>query len=185
MLEETLLDTEERMEKAVEFFSRELATVRTGRANPALVENIKVDYYGTKTSLRELCAISVPEPQLMVIRPYDPGALEETEKAILKADLGMAPMNDGKLLRLVMPSLTEETRKQMGARLKDISQEAKTSIRNVRRDANKSIDAGKKAGDVPEDDAFKAKDEVQELTNQYESKVDELLEKKTEEIMEV
>ena len=111
MLDDTLLDAEERMEKAVEFFSKELAAVRTGRANPALVENIKIDYYGTKTALRELCAISIPEPRLMVIRPYDPGALEETEKALLRADLGMAPMNDGKLLRLVIPALTEETRK--------------------------------------------------------------------------
>lgn len=185
MLDDTLLDAEERMEKAVEFFSKELATVRTGRANPALIENIKIDYYGTKTALRELCAISIPEPRLMVIRPYDPGALEEAEKAILKTDLGMAPMNDGKLLRLVMPALTEETRKQMSARLKDISQEAKTGIRNIRRDANKSIDVVRKDGSVPEDDAYRAKDEMQDLTNRYEGEIDELLKKKTEEVMEV
>lgn len=185
MLDDTLLDAEDRMEKAVEFFSKELSTVRTGRANPALVENIKVDYYGTKTAVRELCAISVPEPRLIVIRPYDPGALEETEKAILKADLGMAPMNDGKLLRLVIPALTEETRKQMSARIKEISQEAKTAVRNVRRDANKEIDAARKDGSAPEDDAYKAKDEVQNFTNQYEGKIDNLLEKKIEEVMEV
>ena len=185
MLDDTLLDAEERMEKAVEFFSKELTAVRTSRANPALVENIKIDYYGTKTSVRELCAISIPEPRLMVIRPYDPGALEETEKALLKADLGMAPMNDGKLLRLAIPALTEETRKQMSARIKEMSQEAKTSIRNVRRDANKSIDAARKNGSAPEDDAYKAKDEIQNLTNQYEKKIDGLLEKKIEEVMEV
>ena len=121
----------------------------------------------------------------MLIRPYDPGALEEAEKAILKADLGMAPMNDGKLLRLVMPSMTEETRMQMGARLKDISQEAKTSVRNVRRDANKSIDAARKDGSAPEDDAYKAKDEMQSLTNRCEGEIDELLKEKTEEVMEV
>lgn len=185
MLDDTLLDAEERMEKAVEFFSKELTAVRTGRANPALVENIKIDYYGAKTALRELCAISIPEPRLMVIRPYDPGALEETEKAILRADLGMAPMNDGKLLRLAIPALTEETRKQMSARIKEMSQEAKTSIRNVRRDANKSIDAAQKSGETPEDDAYKAKDEVQKLTDQYEGAIDNLLQKKVEEVMEV
>ena len=185
MLDDTLLDAEERMEKAVEFFSKELTSVRTGRANPALVENIKIDYYGTKTSMRELCAISIPEPRMMVIRPYDPVALEETEKAILKADLGMAPMNDGKLLRLAIPALTEETRKQMGSRIKEMSQEAKTSVRNVRRDANKSIDAARKDGSAPEDDAYKAKDEVQNFTGQYEGKIDNLLQEKIEEIMEV
>ncbi|MFC1671602.1 ribosome recycling factor [Planctomycetota bacterium] len=184
-LEEILLDAEERMEKAVEFFGRELDTVRTGRANTALVEGLKVDYYGTKTSIRELCALSVPEPRLIVIRPFDPGSLQEVEKAVLKSDLGIAPMNDGKLLRLVIPPLTEETRKQLATRLKEMSEEAKTAVRNVRRDANKGIDAAQKDGGAPEDDAYKAKDDVQDLVKGYEGKIDELLGKKTEEVMEV
>ena len=184
-LDEVLLDAEERMEKAVEFFSRELSTVRTGRASPALIEHMKVDYYGTKTSLRELCAISVPEPQLMVIRPYDPGVLQDVEKAILTSDLGIAPMNDGKLLRLVMPSMTEETRKQMGTRIKRMSEEAKTSLRNIRRDSNKNISKIEKDGGAPEDEAYKAKDEVQDLTRKHEEKVSGLLEQKINEIMEV
>jgi ribosome recycling factor len=184
-LDETLLDAEERMEKAVEHFSRELDTVRTGRANPALVEGLKVDDYGTKTSLRELCALSIPEPRLIVIRPYDPNALSDVEKAIQKSDLGIPPMNDGKLLRLVIPPLTEETRRQLATRIKEMSQEAKTAVRNIRRDANKAIDAAQKDGSAPEDDAYKAKDDVQDLVKEYEGKIDEFLEKKTEEVMEV
>jgi ribosome recycling factor len=184
-LDETLLDTEERMEKAVEHFSRELDTVRTGRANPALVEGLKVDYYGTKTDLRELCALSIPEPRLIVIRPYDPNALGDVEKAIQKSDLGIAPMNDGKLIRLVIPPLTEESRKQLATRVREMSQDAKTAVRNIRRDANKAIDSAQKDGGIPEDDAYKTKDDVQNLVKEYEAKIDELVEKKTEEIMEV
>lgn len=184
-LDDVLLDAEERMEKAVEFFAKELETIRTGRANPALVESIKVDYYGTKTSIRELCAISVPESQLMVIRPFDPAALAEVEKAVLKSDLGIAPMNDGKFLRLVMPSLTEETRKQMSSRIKEMSEDVRTAVRNVRRDANKSIDAARKDGSIPEDDAYKGKEEIQDLTKQHEEKISYFLGKKTKEVMEL
>lgn len=183
--DEVLLDVEERMEKAVEFFSKELGVIRTGRASSALVENIKVDYYGTKTSMRELCAISVPEPRLIVIRPFDPGVLEDVEKGILKADLGMAPMNDGKLLRLAIPPMTEETRKQMSSRIKEMAEEARTSVRNIRRDANKMVDKAQKSGDLPEDDAYRTRDDIQSLTGKYEEDIDEKLTSKVEEIMEI
>jgi ribosome recycling factor len=184
-MDEVLLETEERMQKAVEFFAGQLGSVRTGRASPALVEHIKVEYYGTKTPIRELCAISVPEPQLMVIRPFDPSSLKEVEKAVLKADLGIAPMNDGKILRLVMPPLTEESRRQMSGKIKDMSQEAKTSVRNIRRDANRNVDKIEKESSVPEDEAFRVREEIQELTGKYEGKLDAILDSKTKEIMEL
>ncbi len=183
--DDILLDAEERMESAVNMLGGSLRTIRSGRASRALVEHIKVDYYGAQTALLQLANIGVPEPQLIVIRPFDPGALSAIEKAILKSDIGINPQSDGKLIRLALPPLSEERRKQLGAQVKKMGEETKVSLRNVRRDANKLADQEEDDGAMSEDDAANTKDEIQELIKQYEEKVDNLVKSKTEEIMTI
>lgn len=182
--DDVLLESEERMEKAVNFFHQELVGIRTGRASPGLVESVRVDYYGTPTPLKQIANISAPEAQLLVIRPFDASALKEIEKAILAANLGLTPNNDGKVIRLNVPSLSGDQRKKMVARIKELAEEARVSIRNVRRDGNKQIDAIEKEKTITEDERDQAKDEIQELTKTYEGKVNALAEKKSAEVME-
>ncbi|KPJ58004.1 MAG: ribosome recycling factor [Planctomycetes bacterium DG_58] len=184
-VDDVLLDAEERMEKAVTHLADEYRGVRTGRASSGLVEHMKVEYYGSPTPLNQLANIGTPEPQLIVIKPYDPGCLKDIEKAILTSDLGITPQNDGKVIRLVIPPLSEERRKQLIHHAKELAEQAKISIRNVRRDANKVLDQEKKDRTIPEDEMYRGKDEVQELTNQYETKVQEHLTKKSGEIMQI
>lgn len=184
-VDDVLLDAEERMEKALTHLVEEDPGVRTGRASSGLVEHLKVDYYGSPTPLNQLANIGTPEPQLIVIKPYDPGSLKEIEKAVLTSDLGITPQNDGKVIRLAVPSLSEERRKQLTHRAKELAEESKISIRNVRRDGNKVLDQEKKDGTIPEDEMYRGKDEVQELTDKYEKKVEEHLEKKSTEIMQI
>ncbi len=183
-IQKVLKELRGRMEDAVGFFSGRISAVRGGGASPALVEGIKVDYYGTPTPLRDLCAVSLPEPRMLVIRPYDPGAVEAVKKAIMQSDLGVTPSTDGQIVRLVFPPLTEEVRKQLASQVKRMAEEAKVAVRNCRRDANKELQNLQKEG-VPEDDVFRAKEEVQEITDEYIKKVEELLEQKIQEIMEV
>ncbi len=172
------------MEKAVSVYRDELRGLRTGRATPALVDNIRVEYYGSPTPLKQLAQISTPDPQQIVIRPYDQGSLKDVEKAIRSSDLGMSPNNDGKLIRLIVPPMSGEQRQKMVSRIKKSGEEAKVAIRNIRRDANKHFDQAEKNKEMTEDERDKGKDEVQHLTKRFEDRVSELAEKKTKEVLE-
>jgi ribosome recycling factor len=182
--DEILFDAEERMEKAVGVFRDELRGLRTGRATPALVDSIRVEYYGSPTPLKQLAQISTPDPQQILIRPFDQSVLKEIDKAIRSSDLGMAPNNDGKMIRLIVPPMSGEQRQKMVARIKKSSEEAKVAIRNIRRDANKHFDQAEKAKEMTEDERDKGKDEVQNLTKKFEDRVTDLADKKAKEVME-
>jgi ribosome recycling factor len=182
--DEILFDAEERMEKAVHVFRDELRGLRTGRATPALVDSIRVEYYGQPTPLKQLAQISTPDPQQILIRPFDPSVLKEIEKAIRSSDLGMAPNNDGKMIRLIVPPMSGEQRQKMVTRIKKSGEEAKVAIRNIRRDANKQLDQAEKAKEMTEDERDKGKEEIQDLTKKFEDRVAELAEKKAKEVME-
>lgn len=183
---ETVLDTaRERMEKALAHTQEQLRNIRTSRASSGLVENIRVDYYGSPTPVNQLAQISVPEPRQIVIKPFDMSALEEIGKAIQKSDLGISPENDGKVIRLNMPPLSGDQRKKYAARAKEISEEGRVAMRNIRRDANKESDALTKKSELTEDDNRSLHDEIQELLKEMEKKVSEIQEKKTTEILEV
>lgn len=177
-------EAQQRMTKALDVMGNELKTVRTGRASPALIENVKADYYGAPTPLKSLATISVPEPQLLVVKPFDPASLAELQKAIQKADIGLNPQNDGKVLRVAVPPLSEERRRQMVGQIKEVAENQKVAVRNVRRDANKKLDDEEKAKKISEDLCKRHKDEVQKMTAKFEKQVDELLAKKTKEVME-
>jgi len=183
--DDILLDIEERMQKAVDLFRSELRGMRTGRAHPGLVEPIRVEYYGSPTPLKQIASISVPEADQIVIKPFDQSALGAIEKAILKSDLGITPGNDGKILRLKVPPLSQERRKQLVARAKEVAEEARVALRNVRRDANKHAETAWKDGTVGEDDLQRLKDDIQAKTKEMESAVDHDLAKKTTELMEI
>jgi ribosome recycling factor len=184
-VDEILFDAESRMDKAVQVFQDNLKGIRTGTASAGLVESVRVDYYGSPTPLRQLAQIAVPDPSSIVIKPYDPSSAGEIEKAIQTSDIGINPQNDGKVIRLAIPPLSEERRTQMATRVKNLAEEARVAIRNIRRDANKALDKEEKAGDISEDQCRRGKDKVQDLTNDYEEKVDDLVEKKTRDIMRV
>lgn len=183
--DDILLDCEEQMEKAVEHLRHELRGIRTGRASPALVENIKVDYYGSPTDLRAIASISVPEATQILIKPFSPQDLKSIEKAINDSKIGLTPHSDGKQLRLMLPPLSQERRLQLAGQCKSLAEEAKVRIRNARRDANKLADTEQKGSVMTEDEANGAKEQIQELTKNYEKKVDDLIEHKKSEIMTV
>jgi len=185
MLKEILTDAENRMKKSVELFRKDLLTVRAGRANPALLEKVNADYYGTPTPVNQLANISAPEPRVLLIQPWDKSALSAIEKAILKSDLGLNPSNDGTVIRLVIPQLTEERRLELVKFTRKKGEEARVIIRNIRRDALEKIKAEEKAKTCSEDEAKKAGDELQKLTDKYIKEIDKLLEAKEKEIMEV
>jgi ribosome recycling factor len=182
--DDILLDTEERMEKAVNVFRDELRGLRTGRATPALVDSLRVEYYGSPTPLKQLAQINTPDPQQIVIRPFDQSVLKDIEKAIRSSDLGMSPSNDGKMIRLQVPPMSGEQRKKMAARIKKSAEDAKVACRNIRRDGNKHYDAAEKNKEMTEDERDKGKEEVQTLLKTYEAKVEDMAAKKTKEIME-
>jgi ribosome recycling factor len=182
--DDILLDTEERMEKAVNVFRDELRGLRTGRATPALVDSLRVEYYGSPTPLKQLAQINTPDPQQIVIRPFDQSVLKDIEKAIRSSDLGMSPSNDGKMIRLQVPPMSGEQRKKMAARIKKSAEDAKVACRNIRRDGNKHFDQSEKAKEMTEDDRDKGKEEVQSMLKKYEEKIAEMAEKKETEIME-
>jgi len=184
-LNEIRRQAEEKMEKALEAFLHELRTIHTGRASPALLEGIRVNYYGNPTPLNQLATISAPEAQLIVIRPYDPASIKDIEKALLTSNLGITPTTDGKVVRLPIPPLSEERRKQLLQNIKKLAEEAKVAVRNARREANKHLDEEKKEGIITEDELYRAKDDILELTHDYEARVDEAVEKKSQEVMEV
>jgi ribosome recycling factor len=182
--DEILLDVEERMEKAVNVFRDELRGLRTGRATPALVDSLRVDYYGSPTPLKQLAQINTPDPQQIVIRPFDPGCLKDVEKAIRSSDLGMSPNNDGKMIRLTVPPMSGEQRQKMVTRIKKSAEEARVACRNVRRDGNKNFDVAEKNKELTEDERDKGKEDVQTLLKTYEDKINDMAEKKSKEILE-
>ncbi|MCE9618579.1 MAG: ribosome recycling factor [Planctomycetes bacterium] len=185
-LDTIMLECEDRMEKSVEHLQKELRGMRTGRATTAMLEYIKVDYYGSLTDLRELAAISVPEPAQLLVKPFDPGAKSEIVKAIEKAGLGLNPQTEGAQIRIMVPSPSSDRRKQLSAQAKKLSEDTKVAIRNERRDANKRIDtllADKKSG-LTEDAAERAQKDVDEATKKQTAKVDEIVTKKVSEIEE-
>ena len=184
-VDDILLDCEEHMDKTVEHLKQELRGVRTGRASPALVEHVRVEYYGAQTDLKSIASIMVPEATQIVVKPFSPGDMKAIEKAINDAKLPLTPHSDGKQLRLVLPPMSQEVRIRMVGQCKSFAEAAKVAIRNARRDANKIIDTEEKGGIITEDDAKSAKDQVQELTKKYETTTDELVEKKKHEIMQV
>lgn len=182
--DEILSDAEERMDKAISVLSHNLSGIRTGRANPGLVESLRVEVYGSQTPLKQLASIGTPEPQQIVIRPYDTSTIKDIEKAIVAGDLGLNPQSDGRIIRLNVPPLSTDVRKKMVARIKELTEEAKISIRNIRRDANKAADAEEKDKQLSEDELKRLKDEVQELTKKFEAKASELAKAREGEVME-
>ncbi|MGA3229285.1 MAG: ribosome recycling factor [Candidatus Binatus sp.] len=185
MLTDTIEDARKEMDKTVEAFRHELARVRTGRASTALVENLQVNYYGSKTPLRQLAGLAAPEPRLIVITPYDKGAMHDIEKAIQASDLGLMPMNDGKLIRIPIPELTEERRKELVKHVRKIGEEFRVGIRNHRRDANDMLKELHKEKQATEDEMRSGEAKVQQYTTEFIEKVDKVLTAKEAEIMEV
>ena len=185
MPKETIRDTEKKMEKALEANAREIASIRTGRATMSLLDGINVDYYGARSPINQVASISIPEARLMVIQPWDKSIIGEIEKAILKADLGLNVNSDGNVIRITVPELTEERRKELARHAKKLAEEGKIVIRNVRRDANDTLKKMEKAGELPEDDSRREQSEIQDLTDEYISKIDEIFQLKEKEIMEL
>jgi ribosome recycling factor len=181
----TLNDSRERFEKALHHLQDLLRTIRTSRASPALVEGIRVEYYGVPTPLSQMASISIPEPRQILIKPFDPSVIADVGKAIMKSDLGITPQNDGKVLRLTMPPLSGEQRKKYASKVKELCEETRISMRNVRRDMNKHADGMLKESLLTEDEGRKLHDEIQKLLKEYEEMVGQTQEKKTAEIMEV
>jgi ribosome recycling factor len=182
--DDVLLDCEERMEKATDHLKSQLAGIRTGRANPGLVDSLKVEVYGSLSPMKSLASVGAPEPTQIVIRPYDPTTIKDIEKAIIASNLGFTPQNDGRVIRLNVPPLSGEVRKKMVNRIKELAEEARVSIRNVRRDANKAADVAEKDGELTEDDNKALKEQVQELTKTYENKVNDMAKQREAEVME-
>lgn len=184
MIEDTLQETKDRMAKTIGDLENELKRVRTGRASLSLLDGIRVDYYGTQTPLNQMASLSVPESRLIVIQPWDVSAIKEIEKAILKSDLGLTPSSDGKLIRISIPPLTEERRRELVKVVSKMCEEHKIAARNIRRDSNELLKGFKKDGDISEDDAFKAQDQVQKITDEYISRIDGIYKNKEKEILE-
>ena len=175
----------EKMEKTIRVLKNELHSIRAGRANPSLLDRIVVEYYGTETPLKQMANISVPEPRMILIQPYDPTVIKDIEKAIMTSDLGINPSNDGKVIRLNLPILTEERRVELTKLVRKVGESSKVALRNERRDANDKLKKSEKTGELTEDDLKSAEIEVQEMTDKYVKLVDELIKQKDSEIMEV
>jgi ribosome recycling factor len=185
MIKEVLVETEDRMKKSIESLQMDLKGIRTGRASPALVERLRVEYYGTPTNLIELASISAPEPQLLAIRPWDANSIKDIERAILQSDLGLTPTNDGKLIRLSIPPLTEERRRELTKVVAKRVEDARVAVRNCRRDGLNDLRELEKEKIVSEDEFYTGKDNLQELTDKYIETVDEIGQAKEQEIMEI
>ena len=185
MIDDALLDATDRMEKALEAFQRDLATVRTGRASPALVEHLKVDYYGTPTPLNQLATISTPEARLIVIQPWDRGSLGAIEKAILKSDLGLNPASDGTVIRLAIPQLTEERRRDIAKGVRKRTEDARVAVRNVRRDCHDRIRRLEHDHEISKDDLHRSEKELQEFTDDHVKEIDKIGHEKQEEVLAV
>ncbi len=178
-------DTEEKMEKTIESCRNDLSTIRAGRANPSLLDRVTVEYYGTHTPLNQIANISVPEPRMIVIQPWDATIINDIEKSIMKSDLGINPSNDGKIIRLSVPQLTEERRLDLTKLVKKTGESSKVALRNQRRDANDTIKKMAKASEINEDEEKQAETKIQEITDKYVKQIDKLVEEKEKDVMEV
>ncbi len=177
-------DAERRMKKAVEATESELAKIRTGKASPAILDTIRVEYYGNSVTIKQVASVSVPEPRLIVIQPWEKRMLSEIEKAIMKSDLGLNPVNDGTVIRVPFPPLTEERRKDLVKLVHKLGEEGRVAVRNIRRDANEKLKKAEKNHEISEDDLHRGQKEIQELTDEYIKKIDEIIEAKEKEILE-
>jgi ribosome recycling factor len=184
-VEDTLRDADQKMRGAVSFTQEELGSIRTGRANPKLLDRLSVDYYGTQVQFKELASLSVPEPRLLVIQPYDRSAIPAMERALTSSDLGLTPSNDGVVIRLSFPPLTEERRKELIKLARDRAEDGRVAVRNVRRHAKDTLERLERDHSISEDDLRRSEKELQRVTDQYVGEVDELLERKEKELMEV
>jgi ribosome recycling factor len=184
MKEEILADLRQDMKKTVEALKRDFRRIRTGRASTALLEGIRVECYETQMPIEQVASISVPESRMITIQPWDKSILGDIEKGILKSDLGLTPMNDGKIIRISIPPLTEERRKELAKKARKMAEEGKVALRNQRRDANEMLKALKQDKEISEDELFKAQDEVQKITDEYVKKIDETTAEKEKEIIE-
>jgi ribosome recycling factor len=185
MLKEVMKNTESSMLQSVEHLQQELTGIRTGKANPALLDSIKVDYYGQQVPIKQVASIGVPDARLITIQPWDKNAVQEIEKAILGSDLGLNPQNDGTIIRLPIPQLTEERRKDLVKVVHRLGEDGKVSLRNIRRSANEEIKDLEKKHDISEDQMHTTQDEIQKLTNDFVKKVDEIIRAKEKEILEL
>ena len=182
--EELLLDVEERMEKAADVLKHALAGIRTGRANPGLVDSLRVDAYGSSSTMKQLASVGAPEPTQIVIRPFDPTTIKDIEKAIIASELGFNPQSDGRIIRINIPPLSTEVRRKMVGRIKELGEESKVAIRNIRRDGNKAADAGEKDKTLSEDDRDNLKKEIQDLLKKYESQIVAAIATREKEVMD-
>ena len=185
MMDDLVNDAIRRMDQSVEHTQHEFNAIRTGRASMALLDHVSIDYYGTQTPLNQLATINVPEPRMLTVQPFDPGSLKAIEKAIMESDLGLTPSNDGKLIRLPIPQLTEERRKDLVKVVRQRAEDGRVAVRNVRRDVMKHLEELVRNGDVGDDDERRAEERVQKLTDDHVHKIDELLKRKETEILEV
>jgi ribosome recycling factor len=184
-LQSTIKSTNKKMDQAVAHYKKELSHIRAGKAQPSILDGVKVEYYGSQTPLDQLASVSAPEARLLTVQPFDKSALEDIEKAIMSAGLGLNPNNDGNIIRIPLPILSEERRKELVKRVGELAEDARISIRNTRRDANEEIKKKVEAESLPEDSLYEAEEEVQNLTDQHTKKIEELGEKKEKEIMTV
>jgi ribosome recycling factor len=182
--DDILLDVEERMEKAIGVLKSSLAGIRTGRANPGLVDSLKVELYGSPIPIKQVATVGAPEPNQIVIRPFDPGTLKEIEKAIQGSDLGFNPQNDGRVIRLNVPALSSEVRQKMVGRIRELAEEAKVAVRNIRRDGNKAAEQAEKAKTISEDVRDDVKSEIQDLTKKHETQATDLAKAREEEVLD-
>ena len=182
---ENIKDIEGRMQKSVDNLKEEYVTIRAGRANPHILDRLRVDYYGTPTPIQQVANVSVPEARMIQIQPWEASLIKDIEKAILVSDLGLTPNNDGKVIRLIFPELTEERRKELAKDVKKKGDNAKVAIRNVRRDANDTVKKENKAGDISDDEAKNSEDEIQKITDKYIAMIDSAIDDKTKEILTV
>ncbi|MDX8365095.1 ribosome recycling factor [Cytobacillus sp. IB215665] len=185
MSKEVINSVKSKMEKAIQAFSRELATVRAGRANPSLLDKVTVDYYGAPTPVNQLATVTVPEARMLTIQPYDKSSLGDIEKAILKADLGLTPSNDGSIIRITIPALTEERRRELTKVVRKYGEEAKVAVRNVRRDGNDELKKLEKNSEITEDELRGLTEDIQKITDDHIKKIDQVAKEKEAEIMEV
>jgi len=185
MVKETILDAKVKMTKSVEALSKSYQRVRTGRASLSLLDGVRVKYYGTPTPLKQVASLTIPDPKTIMIQPWDPSVLGEIEKAILKSELGLTPANDGKVIRIPIPPLTEERRKELVRLVRKMAEESRVAIRNIRRDANEMIKELKKEKEISEDEMHRAQDEVQKITNEFIKEVAGVCQEKEKEVLEV
>ncbi len=183
-VETVVRDSKERMDKAMEILKKNLGGIRTGRANPGMIDSLKVEVYGSPMPIKQIASVGTPEPAQILIRPFDAGTIKDIEKAIVASDLGFNPQSDGKLIRINIPPLSTDVRKKMVARIKDLAEEARVAIRNIRRDGNKAIEQAEKDKSIGEDDRDKGKDRVQEMTKKYEDQVNDLAKAREKDVMD-